>query len=665
MVYYVTTRSQIDNAILALKKDITVQLSTNQEKWRAWKYLNLDSTLNAELISFAKTHSLNSLTIKQRTQINTLSDNSQIILPEVSNPSNSDLAGSELVVVASIDTSEIYKHFSTHDSIYYFLVSILIIFILLILLSGFYLYKNFYLPIWSVLRKIQNSNVTHSIDLTSIKANGELKDFIIFLNEFFKKYGLLERQSAIVEIASQVSHDIRSPIAALNLMTNQLSMIPEDNRIIIRSAVNRINDIANQLLQKSKESQLKSEITPKNNNNLNQLNIHLLSPVIDGIVSEKRIQFREKQAVSIECDIENAYGLFAQIDVSELKRVLSNLISNAVEALPEDCGKVIISLNQLNGKSIIQVSDNGRGIPEDIKVNLGIKGFSYGKNSTQSGNGLGLYHAKKVMNEASGELHVISAEGKGTSIQLLLNKFPAPKWFVEKITISPNTKIISIDDDISVHQIWKGRFNSPELVENKLNHLTFTSALDFKNWFNIQNINSNFIFLVDYEFLNQNTTGLDIIEELNIGAHSILVTSRYEETHIRTRCEKLGVKLIPKAMAAYVPLVFEKSKTQYDGILIDDDELIHSFWNLDAELKNKEILGFKTAEEFFNKISEIDFETKIYIDSNLGDNQKGEIISEKIYNFGFKNIYLCTGYDPSEFPKMPWLKGIIGKNSPF
>jgi hypothetical protein len=86
---------------------------------------------------------------------------------------------------------------------------------------------------------------------------------------------------------------------------------------------------------------------------------------------------------------------------------------------------------------------------------------------------------------------------------------------------------------------------------------------------------------------------------------------------------------------------------------------------LDAELKNKEILGFKTAEEFFNKISEIDFETKIYIDSNLGDNQKGEIISEKIYNFGFKNIYLCTGYDPSEFPKMPWLKGIIGKNSPF
>ncbi|MFH1357619.1 MAG: hypothetical protein ABII18_10875, partial [bacterium] len=58
----------------------------------------------------------------------------------------------------------------------------------------------------------------------------------------------------ISKVASQVAHDIRSPLAALNMVTHDLKQLPEDERIIIRSAVQRIQDIANDLASKKDQS---------------------------------------------------------------------------------------------------------------------------------------------------------------------------------------------------------------------------------------------------------------------------------------------------------------------------------------------------------------------------------------------------------------------------
>jgi hypothetical protein len=54
-------------------------------------------------------------------------------------------------------------------------------------------------------------------------------------------------------------------------------------------------------------------------------------------------------------------------------------------------------------------------------------------------------------------------------------------------------------------------------------------------------------------------TGLDLIENLKLNKVGILVTSRFEEENIQSRCQELELSLIPKSMAAFVPIVMDKN----------------------------------------------------------------------------------------------------------
>ena len=156
------------------------------------------------------------------------------------------------------------------------------------------------------------------------------------------------------------------------------------------------------------------------------------------IISEKRIQFREKQNIEIESDISNGYGLFASMESLELKRIISNLLNNSIEALLSERGKVKVSLQHLGEFAVILVEDNGRGIPEHVLSQLGNEGVTFGKESTQSGHGLGLFHAINKIKEFGGEVKIESNVGVGTKIYLLIPKVASPSWFVEKLTLPSN-----------------------------------------------------------------------------------------------------------------------------------------------------------------------------------------------------------------------------------
>jgi len=49
----------------------------------------------------------------------------------------------------------------------------------------------------------------------------------------------------------------------------------------------------------------------------------------------------------------------------------------------------------------------------------------------------------------------------------------------------------------------------------------------------------------------------------------------------------------------------------------------------------------------------------------LGDNIKGEQYAKYLYDRGFTDLYLATGYQPEQFGHLPWIKSIVSKEPPF
>lgn len=387
---------------------------------------------------------------------------------------------------------------------------------------------------------------TYTPKLEAIQEIKNLNNTLKFMNIEIQKKALMEAE---IVAAKQVGHDIRSPLACLILSLSQISELPEERRTLMRSAIQRITDITNSLHSKA---QRLGNIEVSND----QIESLMISSLVDSLVSEKRVQLRDKMNIEVNLDLAQSYGLFSRVNSIELKRALSNLINNSVESFDNNSHQINLSVERIGKWIQIKIQDDGKGIPSEILNKIGEQGFSYGKELIPySGTGLGISHAIKTVESFGGTFLISSNQDKGTTATLELPQSEVPNWFIEKIKLSEIQQVIILDDDQSIYNLWRERF--AHFFLKKVNLMHFSCSIQFKDYFlkNLQKKQYKILFLFDYELLNQRATGLDLIEELNITKHAVLVTSYHEDTQIINRCNQIGLRIIPKSIAAFVPIV--------------------------------------------------------------------------------------------------------------
>lgn len=483
----------------------------------------------------------------------------------------------------------------------------------------------------------------------------EIQTIEIKIRELFERVELNTKEAALAKIASQVAHDIRSPLAALDSILSDLSQLPEEKRIITRNAIGRIRDIANNLLlQNRNEKEIPAEVR-----------LSLLTSIIDTLVSEKRLQFRSELNIHIEfTPTVHSYGLFASVDVTEFKRVLSNLINNAVEALHHS-GEVLIELTKRDIQAIITIKDNGPGMPVSVIERLGEVGNTLGK---EGGSGLGLAHAVQSMKAWGGSMKVDAEPQQGTIIELALPLAKPAPWFLTELVIEPNSRVLILDDDTTIHQIWDERF--AQMKEQGIELFHFSHKTSLAEWLSNNDITDKpSKILCDYEIIGYKETGLDIIESLGLAPYSILVTSRYEQPEIQVRCEALNICLLPKSLALLVPININAKvdtlKQLYDLVLLDDDDLIRSTWQMCAVSRKQKIATLESSADLLVLLPTLPMNTPIYLDYSLGEEQTGAEIAKILYEKGYHELYLATGYDGQlDFIKPEWVKAVVGKGYP-
>jgi signal transduction histidine kinase len=229
---------------------------------------------------------------------------------------------------------------------------------------------------------------------------------LIFNNIKKLETEILTKEKELKSVTAQVAHDIRSPLAALEVFSNTVDQVPDSEKAMLKEAVSRIKDISHDLMieYKPKKSGL---ATP--------------ASLIKCVISEKREKFRHLTSVEISfVDEVKHRKLLIDVDSSEFKRVLSNLIDNAVESLNE-VGRVFVTLKSYGSYILIQIMDNGSGIPKEIVERIGHEAKSMGK---EGGLGLGLMHAYRSVKSWGGSLEVSPRlEMRGTRIAVVLPMF--------------------------------------------------------------------------------------------------------------------------------------------------------------------------------------------------------------------------------------------------
>jgi PAS domain S-box-containing protein len=455
---------------------------------------------------------------------------------------------------------------------------------------------------------------------------------------------------AKMNCAAQVSHDIRSPLAALNTVLKDLSAVSEDKRLIIRNAVRRINDISNNLLIQYRSNLNNKKVSVK------LKTLEFLASLLDNLISEKIILL-EGRSIEIYLDIdETAFDSFMLVEAEQFKRVLSNLLNNAIEAIDVK-GLITVQLKKIDNQASIRIIDTGKGIPHKLLKQIKMGGMSYGK---PDGSGIGLASAIQFSKACGGTFDLISTENKGTTACLNLPLSSPPSWFQKELTLVSGMTLVVIDDDASIHAVWSSRFKHYSSEIELVHFYDSKSARDYYSTASSRNTT----FLVDYELLGSNENGLDLIEQLKINNMAILVTSRYEEPAIRERVTHLRMTIIPKNYAPFIPISM-LSKGSPAIVLIDDNAQIRKIWHLEAEENELLLWSFASIADFKPVLNQLDKKTSIYIDSNLGEGIKGEDYAKELYQAGFKELYLASGFPPDYFSNMPWIKKITGKKPPF
>lgn len=102
-----------------------------------------------------------------------------------------------------------------------------------------------------------------------------------------------------------------------------------------------------------------------------------------------------------------------------------------------------------------------------------------------------------------------------------------------------------------------------------------------------------------------------------------------------------------------------------DLIFIDDNSCLTDAWVFHGEKVGKRVKAFNDIPTLRSEIRSYKKEIPIYIDSDLGSNLSGQELAKELFEKGFVNLYLCTGFPANHFDEMYWIKAILGKEAPF
>ncbi len=216
-----------------------------------------------------------------------------------------------------------------------------------------------------------------------------------------------ERLASLGILAGGIAHEIRNPLVALKTFSQLLPERFADDKFrsdylkVVIPEIDRINHLIEQLLVFAKPRPPRME------------EFDLISVIESTILLvSNQEKFRN---INIQTNF-NSKGIKIRADSEKIKQALLNLLFNAAEAIDKKGGVINISVSENEGKSIIEIMDNGSGISSE-NIN---KIFDPLFTTKPYGTGLGLSIVNEIIAQHNGRIYIESQDGQGTRVIIYL-----------------------------------------------------------------------------------------------------------------------------------------------------------------------------------------------------------------------------------------------------
>jgi C4-dicarboxylate-specific signal transduction histidine kinase len=213
-----------------------------------------------------------------------------------------------------------------------------------------------------------------------------------------------ERLAAVGEVAAGIAHELRNPLAGMqvalsNLRNDTVNREHAERLDLVIAEVRRITSLLNGLLEGARH-------TPEPLADVG------LAETVRGLLALAHHQIPGK--IRVDCDIQD--GLDCRLPRDRFKQALLNLVINAAHAIGDRRGLITVSAQRDAGTVALVVCDNGPGFPRDVLEN-DCRPFVTGH---RNGTGLGLAVVKRLARDLGGELRLSNVDPHGARVDLTL-----------------------------------------------------------------------------------------------------------------------------------------------------------------------------------------------------------------------------------------------------
>lgn len=233
---------------------------------------------------------------------------------------------------------------------------------------------------------------------------------LIFDDSEFRRLDAIRR-----DFVANISHELKTPIGALSLLSEAVLGASEDPHSIVKFATRmqteakRLSDLVQEIIDLSR---LQDDDPLRNAKGLNLA--RLISDAIDG-------SRMAAEARNISISFNQTDDLEVLGDSRQIEMAISNLVENAINYSP-DGTRVAIALRKQGALAEISISDQGVGIPEKEIERIFERFYRVdpARSRATGGTGLGLSIVKHVVNNHGGDISVWSVEGAGSTFTIRL-----------------------------------------------------------------------------------------------------------------------------------------------------------------------------------------------------------------------------------------------------